>query len=169
MSIGTGVEDALDRNESYNNDDEQDPDEPPGIGHLKRLKTIVNRKMDDMMDSEKAWCEFVHQRCGPVETKDQKNFRLNVNIAGALPALDRVKDMESLEREATRFCKVHHNLIGDVAAKMIASLFYMELGCNIPDTTSISSAGSMEILKFQGMNPHNFTAALYHRALTTLL
>ncbi|KAF8541184.1 hypothetical protein BDD12DRAFT_830157 [Trichophaea hybrida] len=79
------------------------------------------------MDTQKAWDTFIAKLNHPTKEEiDQKYLRMDVEFPN-LPDLDSVEHLPHLISEAERFCHSHKPLIRNIANKLIASLFYLQM------------------------------------------
>ncbi|KAF8538719.1 acyl transferase/acyl hydrolase/lysophospholipase [Trichophaea hybrida] len=126
LSIGTGA-DIVNRNL-----ERQRSAEVGGgpIAYVKSLKGMVTRLIDNNLNSQIAWDNFVQKLPEPEYPEGKNNYvRLNLEFPGNIPKpkLHRVKDLEQLKLDAEEFCATHEALMKSTAHKILASLFYVRL------------------------------------------
>ena len=145
LSLGTGVfPEAKDRT--------GEPGPRYGVGIVDGVKALVQISRDAIeshLDCEKAWDDYV--QCTVSENSDKRNrfHRLTLPIYGPKIELDAVDKMEELRRLTEKYYEMPpHAVAGspsrqldDVAAQLIASLFYFDLASKVQLTITGMLAG----------------------------
>jgi hypothetical protein len=121
LSIGTGSSVAgLDRDETETQNELKGP-----MGYLHRLKIIVIHQAEQNMSAQRDWEKWKLEHREAFAT--EKYIRMNLELTEPLPRLDQVNVLDSLDLEATNYCRENHVLIRGIADRLIASLFYFNL------------------------------------------
>lgn len=97
-------------------------------GHLRRLLKIAMDAIQDNLDCEKTWKNFITALgIQPEDEETKRKYqRLNPDFTDSLPKLDEVARMNELE-EKTEIIFLQHPLISEIANTLIATLFYFEI------------------------------------------
>jgi hypothetical protein len=122
LSIGTGSRGVagLDRDETETQNELKGP-----MGYLHRLKIIVIHQAEQNMSAQRDWEKWKLEHREAFAT--EKYIRMNLELTEPLPRLDQVNVLDSLDLEATNYCRENHLLIRGIADRLIASLFYFNL------------------------------------------
>jgi len=136
LSIGTGFDSSIGVQTQ-----EPGPRARIGVrGFAKKMLGIAVDTLQDVLDCEKSWTNFlesVHgndedrQHVGIDAERQQNYFRLNPDLKGkftTLPKLDDVKAIDMLERYTSYIFQTSTKL-RSVAATLISSLLYFEWDC----------------------------------------
>ncbi|KAI1771432.1 hypothetical protein F4818DRAFT_454557 [Hypoxylon cercidicola] len=139
LSIGSGSSPIPERHESRHR-------RAPRKGifsHGLHLYGIMRKSLEQALDCEKAWDEYVAGVVSSLteSTSTSRFLRINPNV-GEIPALDEKEKMEAL-REKARLALASDlgPLVNQVARQLIASSFYFQLH----STHNINSDGAMRI------------------------
>ena len=124
LSIGTGYF-PDDRNATH------DPGPRYGVGLVDGMKNffhIAKGAIREDLDCEKAWKEYMECLGPEFSDRRQRLHRLNVPFTGPKIELDAVNRMAELEARTEAYYRDPRVFaeISDVAAQLIASLFYFE-------------------------------------------
>lgn len=124
LSIGTGFH-ASTQASSIN----PGPESEPGInGYLRRKLKLVLDAIQDNLDCEKAWSNFIERLSLPEDEERRKKYqRLNPSFPYSLPKLDEFTQMEKLQQETRASFLQYPRVYELVADTLIASLFFFEM------------------------------------------
>jgi Patatin-like phospholipase len=135
LSLGTGM-----FPEAKNRTGEPGP--RYGVGIVDGVKALVQISRDAIesdLDCEKAWDDYV--QCTVSESSDKRHrfHRLTLPIYGPKIELDAVDKMEELQRLTEKYYETQPDAdagspsrqLDDVAAQLIASLFYFDLSSKV--------------------------------------
>lgn len=95
--------------------------------YIKRLKAIIAHQTEMNMNPQEAWDQYMKQPSIDSKLLDKRFARLNVEVVQELPKLDQVEKMEDLVEQAVNFCVKYSEKIKSLSARLIASLFYLQL------------------------------------------
>ncbi|KAF8241567.1 hypothetical protein K440DRAFT_569550 [Wilcoxina mikolae CBS 423.85] len=129
LSIGTGAGESA--REEVLDSREANPRKKSSRGplkYLKRLKAIVTLQVELSMDCQKAWDDFTSKRPYTTDAEGRQRYhRLNMKYSRHIPNLQDVGDFPYLKEEADRFCSENDVTLREIADKLVASLFYLQL------------------------------------------
>ncbi|KAH7009972.1 hypothetical protein EDB80DRAFT_838977 [Ilyonectria destructans] len=95
-----------------------------GLGYMWRAAPT-----DDQADCEEAWSQYHAMATVPNQTNrplgEDSSVRINVEFEGERPELDKVEELENMERHAMNMMRDNPRIY-EVARKLVASCFYFE-------------------------------------------
>ena len=148
LSIGTGCDNTI-RNEAQQNfnlhkkrtftmpPESRDTEEGSRRRVLRREKVpqprkfiniLVNR-VGNILDTELTWLTFMSEAIRGDQDDKSRYHRINPNIGEEPPKLDETKKLPHLRHRMTHVMKnaAFHNQIGEIARRLVASSFYVEV------------------------------------------
>jgi hypothetical protein len=134
LSLGTGISGSQCRTMKEETTDSQRAElMHPGRrrGGLMNLLRTGFTIIDNQLDCEKAWKRHVADTSQPIPESltneaRRRQIRLDVQLKGSRPALDSVREVQSLEDEAFHSAKQNPD-IKEVAHRLVARSFYFEM------------------------------------------
>lgn len=95
-----------------------------GLGYMWRAAPT-----DDQVDCEEAWSQYHAMATAPNQINrpvgEESSVRINVEFEGERPELDKVEELENMERHAMNMMRDNPRIY-EVARKLVASCFYFE-------------------------------------------
>lgn len=94
----------------------------------KFINILVNR-VGNILDTELTWLTFMSEAIRGDQDDKSRYHRINPNIGEEPPKLDETKKLPHLRHRMTHVMKnaAFHNQIGEIARRLVASSFYVEV------------------------------------------
>ena len=148
LSIGTSCDNTI-RNEAQQNFNlhkqrtftmppesrETEEGNRPGILRRERVPqprkfiNILMNRVGNILDTELTWLTFMSEAIRGDQDDKTRYHRINPNIGEEPPKLDETKKLPHLRHRMTHVMRnaAFHNQIGEVARRLVASSFYVEV------------------------------------------
>lgn len=112
---------------------------------MGKFYKIMKNRVENILDTEICWLEFMSD-ANARGHEDAKNryWRINPDLAVNPPALDDVKEFGSLKRRVHEFMRRtgFQKQTGEIARRLVASSFYLEVLRTLPDDSGIIFYGN---------------------------
>lgn len=102
---------------------------------MGKFITIMKNRVENILDTEIRWLDFMSDaNARGHEDANKRYWRINPNLMEDAPALDDVPKLRVLQRRMHQIMKhaVFQNQIGEIARRLVASCFYLEVPTCLP-------------------------------------
>lgn len=102
---------------------------------LGKLINIMKNRVDNILDTEIRWLDFMSDaNARGHEDVNKRYWRINPDLMEDPPALDDTQKLHSLQRRMHQIMKhtEFQKKIGEIARRLVASSFYLELPISLP-------------------------------------
>ena len=96
---------------------------------------IMKNRVENILDTELRWLDFMSDaNARGHEDAKSRYWRINPNLKGNPPALDDVQKLPNLQREIHLIMKhaEYQQQMGEIARRLVASSFYLEVPTSLP-------------------------------------
>ena len=95
----------------------------------RKLINILMNRVGNILDTEMTWLTFISEAARGDHDDKTRYHRINPNIGEEPPKMDEIKKLSYLRQRMTHVMKgtAFHNHIGEIARRLVASSFYVEI------------------------------------------
>lgn len=100
----------------------------------------MKNRVENILDTEICWLEFMSDvNARKYEDVQERYWRINPDLTDDPPALDNIKEFPDLQRRMRQIMKHadYQKQTGEIARRLVASSFYLEVLLSLPDDSGI--------------------------------